>query len=802
MRVPYTWLKDFIEIEMTAQELAGVLTNAGIEVEEIITLKTDFSGVVVVEVLAVEKHPEADKLFVTQVWDGEEEHTVVAGIANMQPGDKVPLAKPGALLPGDIKIKRARLRGVESAGMLCSAAELGLALNAETNGILVLDKNTSLGQPLEKALYLTDPILVLGLTPNRADCLGLLGVAHEVAALTGKMVEMPITAASMKPSTCLVPKITIKDSKLCARYAGLVLRDVRIGASPVWMQVRLLQVGVRPINNIVDVTNYVMWEWGQPLHAFDYPALAERSVVVRPALAGEIIVTLDSMERLLTDEMLVIADAKRPIAIAGVMGGLETEVTKETTSVLLESAHFDPVSIRRTGRSLGLYSEAQQRFEKGVDVNSCAQAILRASQLIEILGAGVTDGDVVDEYVAPRYPKQIRLRPERARKLIGLEISQLEMAMIFRRQGFSVGEGTQLHVTVPTRRQDLQLEVDLIEEVARIYGYEKIGITLPAGAMTQGRLTHRQQLLKKTRQTLLACGFAEVINYSFISPQAAEKLQIPAASPLRQEIFIANPLSEEQSLMRTQLTSGLLTNIAYNKNRNQHDLKLFELGSVYFAQELLLQRGAAERLVLGIAITGAFPAEHWQQKPVAVDFFELKGVVETFFARLGCGQIKYLPAEIAWCQSGQSAGILLGDEEVGWLGRIHPAVADGYGLDKPAYLAEINLQLVLSRANLLLQYALLPRYPAMLRDIAIVVPDTVSAAEVIGLIREAGGPLVEEVNLFDLYRGPQIPTGSRSLAFAVKYRDPAKTLSDDVVTRQHQSIEEALAARFSASLRR
>lgn len=801
MRVPYTWLKDFIEIELTAKELADVLTNAGIEVEEVTTLNVDFSGVVVAEVLTVEKHPEADKLFVTKVWDGEEQHTVVAGIANMQPGDRVPLAKPGAVLPGNLKIKRARLRGVESAGMLCSATELGLALNANPAGILVLDKSTPLGKPLAEALYLTDPILVLGLTPNRADCLGLLGVAYEVASLTGKLVQLPNTTANLKPSTFPAPKISIKDPNLCARYAGLVVRDVRIGYSPIWLQVRLLQAGVRPINNIVDVTNYVMWEWGQPLHAFDYSTLAEGRIEVRPASENELLVTLDSIERPLTAEMLVIADALRPIAIAGVMGGLATEVTAETTCVLLESAHFDHTSIRRTGRSLGLYSEAQQRFEKGVDVSGCVQAITRASRLIELLGAGLPDGGVVDEYVAPRYPQQIRLRPERARKLIGLEISQLEMALIFRRQGFSVGEGTQLHVTVPTRRLDLQLEVDLIEEVARIHGYQKIGTTLPAGAMTQGRLTDRQQLLKKTKQTLQACGFAEVINYSFISPQDAAKLQIPAGSRLLETIAIANHLSEEQSVMRTQLVSGLLSNLAYNKNRNQHDLKLFELGSVYFAQELPREL-ADERTVLGIAITGIFPDEHWQQKPLTADFFDLKGTVEVVFARLGCGSVAYQPAEIPWCQPGQSASILLHGEKVGWLGRIHPNVADGYGLTQPAYLAELDLQAVLSQASLIPAFVSLPRYPAMLRDMAVVVPDAVSAAEVIGLIREVGGPLVEEVKLFDLYCGPQIPAGSRSLAFAVKYRDRSRTLSDEVVARQHQSIEEALVVRFSASLRR
>lgn len=802
MRVPYTWLKDFIELDVSAEELAETLTNAGIEVEEITTLAPNFSGVVVAEVVSVEKHPEADKLFVTRVRDGSGEHTVVAGIANMKAGDKVPLARPGAQLPGAVTIKRTKLRGVESAGMLCSADELGLALNPGVDGILLLDNDAPLGLPLEDALLLHDPILVLGLTPNRADCLGLLGVAHEVGALTGKTVQLPNIQASLSASTEPVPGISIEDPELCARYAGLVIRDTQIGLSPIWMQVRLLQAGVRPISNIVDVTNYVMWEWGQPLHAFDYATLAGHSIVVRPARAGETLVTLDNMERTLSEEMLVIADAERPVAVAGVMGGLETEVTAATTTVLLESAHFNPVSIRRTGRSLGLYSEAQQRFEKGVDVNGSVQAIRRAARLIELLGAGRVDGDVVDEYVAPRYPKQIRLRPERARKLIGLEISQLEMASIFQRQGFAVEEGTHIHVTVPTRRADLQAEVDLIEEVARIHGYHKIATTLPAGAMTQGRLTDSQKALLNVRQTLVACGLAEVINYSFISPQMAGKLQIPDGSRLSRGIPIANPLSEEQSVMRTQLTGGLLSTLAYNKNRNQHNLKLFELGAVYLPEELPLEKLPDERTVLGLAVTGMFPSDHWQQKAAAADFFDVKGIVETILARLGITRAAYLPADIPWCQPGQTASLLLDGEEAGWLGRIHPTVLDRFDLDKPVYVAELDMRVLLSRANLTPGYSSLPRYPAVLRDIAVVVPDAVNADEVIGLIREAGGPLVEDVTLFDQYRGPQIPAGSRSLAFAVTYRDPQKTLSDDVVAKQHANIESALAARFSASLRR
>ena len=801
MRVPYTWLKDFIELEQSAEELAELLTNAGIEVEEITTLKPDFTHVVVAEVKSLDKHPEADKLFVVQVFDGNEETTVVAGINNFSPGDKIPLAKPGARLPGDMKIRRTKLRGVESHGMLCSAEELGLALNPGIDGILVLDNETPVGVPLEDALYLNDPILILGLTPNRADCLGLLGVAHEAAALTGKEIQMPDMTLPTTSAVQPVPKISIQDKTLCARYAGLVLQGVQVGLAPIWMQVRLLQAGVRPISNIVDITNYVMWEWGQPLHAFDYHTLADHSIVVRPAVEGETIMTLDNQERVLLPEMLVIADANEPVAIAGVMGGLATEVTAATDTVLLESAHFDPVSIRRTGRSLGLYSEAQQRFEKGIDANGCTQAIRRAASLIQLLNAGMVDGDIVDEYVTPCYPKQIRLRPDRARQVIGLEISQLEMATIFKRQGFQVEEGTQLHVTPPTHRADLQEEVDLIEEVARIHGYDKIGTTLPSGTMTQGRRTEKQRALKKVRETLTACGLAEVINYSFVSPQMFDRLQIPMDSTLRQAVTIANPLSEEQSVMRTLLTGGMLETLSYNRNRNEQSIKVFELGAVYLPQELPLKELPVENTLLGIAMTGNFPEEHWRHKPVDVDFFDVKGVVETLLSRLGITEIQVGEVELPWCQPGLTATVFIKGVEIGWIGRLHPEVADAYDLDKPVFLAELNVSAIIDQANLITEYIRLPRYPAVLRDIAVVIPDTVSTSEVIALMREAGGSIVEDITLFDLYRGPQIPEGSRSLAFAVTYRDVSRTLNDDVVTAEHQRIEEALSSRFGASLR-
>ncbi|NLM52973.1 MAG: phenylalanine--tRNA ligase subunit beta [Firmicutes bacterium] len=801
MRVPYTWLKDFVDLELPAQELADLLTHAGIEVDEITSLQPNFSGVVVAEVLKVEKHPDADKLYVVRVNDGSEEKTVVAGINNFAPGDKVPLAQPGAVLPGGVKIKKAKLRGIESMGMLCSAAELDLPLNPGVDGVLVLDRETPVGVPLAEALLLNDPILVLDLTPNRADCLGLIGVAYEVAALTGKKVQLPNNNLQLTKAQLPVPSIQIEAKDLCGRYVGLVIRDVQVDLSPIWLQVRLLQAGIRPISNIVDVTNYVMWEYGQPLHAFDYDTLADHSIIVRRARKGETLTTLDNIERILTPEMLVIADTKRAVGLAGVMGGLETEVTENTRNVFLESAHFTAVNIRRTGRALGLYSEAQQRFEKGVDINGCAEAIRRAARLLEILGAGSVDGEVVDAYINPRNPKRISMRPQRARKLLGLEISQLEMANIFKRLGFQVEEGTQLHVTVPTLRADLQEEVDLIEEVARIYGYDKIDTTLPKGVITQGSLTEKQRALRKVKEVLTACGLTEAICYSFISPQQFDKLCLPMDSPLRRVLKIANPLSEEQSVMRTMLLGGLLDVLVYNQNRNERNLKLFEIGSVFIPAAEPLAKLPQEPTMLGITLMGAFPAEHWQQKPSPTDFFEVKGIVEVLLERLGIAEYTFTACELPWCQPGQTAALFIAQEQVGWLGRIHPDVLDNYDLEQPVFAAELNLELLLKHARLTAKYVPLPRYPAVLRDLAVVVPDTVTAKEVIDVISEVGGKLVEKVTLFDQYRGPQIPENCRSLAFAVTYRDLQRTLSDEVVAALHQKIEAALRERLGAELR-
>jgi phenylalanyl-tRNA synthetase beta chain len=802
MRVPFSWLRDFIELELAAQEAAELLTRSGVEVEEITSLAPEFSGVVTAQVLSAEKHPQADRLYVTKVFDGREQLTVVAGVANMKPGDIVPLATVGACLPGGLKIGAVKRRGIESCGMLCSAKELGLEFSAGTDGILVLDKGTQPGLPLEQALNLNDPILLLGLTPNRADCLGLLGVAYELAALTGRQVRLPDLLLHDVDHALPQPRIEIAAPSLCSRYAGLLFKDVRVGTSPLWLQVRLIQAGIRPINNIVDVTNYCMWELGQPLHAFDYETLDGRAIVVRTAREGEKIVTLDEQERKLTPEMLVIADAAKPVAVAGVMGGRDTEITADTTTVLLEAAHFNPVSIRRTGRSLGLYSEAQQRFEKGVDVNGCVQAACRAADLLRRLGAARPAGEVVDVCAVPGTLRQISLRPERARKLLGLQISQKEMASIFRRQGFVVEEGTQLHITVPTRRADLQAEVDLIEEVARIHGYENIPATLPAGVVSQGFRSGRQLALKKLRETMTSCGYTEVINYSFLSTVHFDSLGLNAADKLKNAVSVANPLSEEQAVMRTQLTAGLLDNVVYNRNRHQLNTKLFELGAVYFPAADAQTALPEQRLKLGLVITGVFPAEHWRDKPVPCDFFDLKGTVEEVLERLGVSGVSFQDTELPWCQTGQTAQIRVRGEQAGWLGRIHEETLEAYDLDGNVFAGELDVETLLPHVRLNSEYRPLPRYPALLRDMAVIVPDQVSADRVTMVISEAGGPWVETVTLFDLYRGPQVPAGCRSLAYAITYRDVNRTLSDEDATRLHSKIEKALEEKLGAGFRK
>lgn len=810
MKVSYEWLQDYIEIELTPEGLADKLTMSGIEVESISCLDPGLEGVVVGKVLSIERHPRAEKLYLVQVDIRGEALGVVVGIANFQVGDLVPVALPGALLPGGQRIAEADLRGVTSRGMLCSAGELGLEF-CHPHGILVLDQGFPVGEEISRALGLKDPVLELGLTPNRADCLGLLGVAREVSALTGRPLKpaFPPMAEDLGEKARELAEIKILDEDLCPRYSARIVREVNIEPSPLWLQRRLMSSGIRPISSVVDATNYVMWETGQPLHAFDYDRVKDHTIIIRRAYPGEKLVTLDGQERKLEEDMLVIADPSGPIALAGVMGGLDTEITPGTSTVLLESASFHPASIRRTSRDLGLRSEASLRFEKGVDPNGTVIAADRVAQvLVEISGGRLLEG-VLDRYPVPRPSRTLLFQPGKANQVLGLGLPGEEMKNIFHRLQFKVkelpveaGKEAVMEVEVPTRRPDITREIDLVEEVARVYGYHHIGTTLPRGPITQGRKNREQKLQDLAREIMVSCGLCEAVTYSFINPGSLDKLRLDPGDPLREAIPLSNPLSEEQGIMRTTLAANLLQVLHYNLNRNQYDQGIFELGSVFLPGKALSPASLPrERSTLALALMGDYQDRGWKGEPVPADFFLLKGMVELLLDRLGINDYQFVPVHYPLFHPTRAAELRVAGEKAGILGEVHGKVITAFDLEDRVYLGELDYALISQRASLEVDFKALPRFPAVLRDMALVVKEEVPAGDLAGEILAAGGELVEGLKLFDLYRGDQVPPGHKSLAYSIVYRAPGRTLTDGEVNQVHQEITGRLAQKFAARLR-
>jgi len=804
MLVSYEWLKDYVEIDLSPEELAEKLTMTGIEVESVRQLDPGLKGVVVGKVLSVNKHPEADKLYVVQVDVKDEILDIVVGIANYETGDLVPVAKPGAVLPNGMKIKKTKLRGVNSNGMLCSSEELGLELCHEY-GILVLDEVHPVGQEIADALGLRDWVLELGLTPNRSDCLGLIGLAYEVSAITGAPLKLDFPEVKEDEEDIVeMAQVRIIDEELCPRYSAKIIKNIKIQPSPLWYQRRLLSVGIRPINNIVDVTNYVMWESGQPLHAFDYDRVKDSTVIIRRAYKDEKLITLDEQERCLEEDMLVIADPSGAVALAGVMGGLSTEITEKTRDVLLESANFEPTTIRKTSRDLGLRSEASLRFERWVDPNGTVDAANRAAQLLARLANGQVVKGTLDEYPVVKGKTSVHFRPDKARKIIGLNLADSEMKSIFNKLGLSVSEvnDNNFKVQIPTRRPDITREEDLVEEVARIYGYEHIETTLPRGTITQGRKTREQKLVDMTKELLIACGLYEVITYSFVSSRILNDLKLEVNDYLRNVVNIYNPISEEQSVMRTTLLGNLLNVLKYNVNRNIYSQRIFELGNVFLPGEKSSANSLPEeRETLTMALMGIWEEKNWQQKQNPVDFYYLKGIIEALLGRLGIVDYKFYPVKYPSFHPARAAEIFIGEEKVGILGEVHADVASRFDLQERVYMAELNFKTLSRHAKMLINFKPLPRFPAVLRDIAVMVKEDVLSHDISREIFNAGGELVENVTLFDMYQGEQISTGYRSLAYSIVYRSKQKTLTDEEVNEVHQRIIKSLEEEFGAGLR-
>ncbi len=820
MRVSYKWLQEYVDLTgISPEELAERLTLSGIEVEAVERLGQEIEGVVIGYVQEREKHPNADRLSVCRVDAGTGESLqIVCGAANVAAGQKVPVALVGAKLPGGVKIKKSRLRDVESQGMICSAQELGMPerflRKEQTEGILVLPDEAEVGQPIQSFLGLDDVVLELSLTPNRGDCLSMIGVAYEVAAILDRDVKLPHVRVKEAATTVRFP-VRIEAPDACMRYAGRVIRNLRIGPSPQWLQNRLIAAGMRPINNVVDITNYVMLEYGQPLHAFDADRIATGEIVVRKAKSGEVLVTLDDITRKLDEEMLLITDGKQPIGLAGVMGGANSEVTETTTTVFLESAKFSPVSVRKTAQKLGLRSEASLRFEKGVATEHLLPALDRATQLMVELAGGVVDAGTVEAIAQEEPPVTIQLHLERLNRLLGTQLEAKTVEEILRRlrlpftafpeidseQASNSGRGWT--VQVPSRRGDLTIEADLAEEVARLYGYDRIPTSMPEGVLTSGGLTPEQQLRRNIRRWLVQRGWTEVITYTFTDSQSLEQIQ-----PLHESghaIPLQMPMSEERSHLRTGLLSHLLDAAEYNRNRKTDSLAIFEMGKTFHATEWPMQRLPEERWGLAGLLTGTW-RNHWNGEKEQADFYLLKGVLEDLFAWMGLGQALATVTFEPWSEAkgfhpGRTALCRIGEETVGILGQLHPTLAEQHHL-KETFLFQLDLD-VLSRltADQEIEYRPVPAFPAIQRDLAVVVPEAVQASQVESVIREAAGPWLERLQLFDLYRGQPLAEQEKSLAYSLLFRHPERTLTDDEVNQVHEQVIAALASSLGARLR-
>ncbi len=799
MLVPINWIKEYVDIDENsdAVELANMLTMTGSNVEEVITLREDISNVVVGKILSVEPHPNADKLVVCKVDVGEETIQIVTGADNVAAGQLVPIALHGAKLPGGIVIKRGKLRGEESHGMMCSGEELELKdadyPGAEVDGILILQEDYPLGMDIKEALDLGGDVIDFEITSNRPDCLSIVGMAREFAVTTGKTLTMPeITVKKGEGNIADDLQIEVKDTELCPRYIARVVKDIKIEPSPQWMRRRLAAAGVRPINNIVDITNYVMLELGQPMHAFDLDKVAGRKIIVRRANPGESLVTLDDKNRNLTPDMLVIADSEKPIAMAGVMGGANTEITDATNQIVFESALFNGASVRMTSKALGLRSESSSRFEKGLDINMALTAVDRAVQLVQELGAGTIVEGHIDVLNASTEKRQLKVDINKINNLLGLNLEYSEITGILNDLGLeSSVEGELLTVLVPTFRNDIEGAADLAEEVARIYGYDRIPMTLMESSASKGTITEEQRLLAQIKQALVGMGMYEVITYSFNSPRVYESIGWKEEDKKPDVVTILNPLGEDQSIMRTTLFPQILQVMSHNYNHRLESCSIFEINPIFLPKSLPLTDLPDEVLTLAMG-------EYGENS----DFYSLKGKLEKLVSLLGLAdRVSFQPGTHSALHPGRTAEVLLDGEAIGVFGEVHPRISEGYEIGVRAVLGELNLQVLLDQADTNKQYKSLPRYPAVTRDLAFVVEKRVPAAKILDTIRKGGGSILEEVELFDIYEGSQIPEGHKSMAYALSYRASDRTLKDDEVNKAHDKIIGMLEADLGASLR-
>lgn len=799
MKIPLNWLADYIELDVSVEELCEKMTLLGLEIEGVQRPGDEIQKVVVGEILSIEAHPDADKLVVCQTNVGQEGPVqIVCGAKNMKVGDKVPTALVGGSLPGGFKIGKRKMRGVESQGMMCSPRELGLGENHD--GLLILEGDFTVGEDVKRPLGLDEVVLEIEVTPNRGDWAGLYGIARELAAAYGTECSLPhLDLKESGTKAADTSSVTIEDPGLCPRYIGRLLTGVTVGPSPAWLAQRLIASGQRPINNIVDVTNYVLLETGQPLHAFDTKKLNEGRIVVRRAKDGETIKVIDQTEHTLSSDMLIIADARDPVAIAGVMGGFDTEVGEGTTEVFLESAYFDPVSVRRTARALNTITEASQRFQRGTDPEMAAYASARAAQLILEVAGGELLAGALDEHPKPAKRGEITLRFDRTNALLGTDVSPGTQMKILESLGFEIlsTDNGGASFQVPTWRHDASMEADLIEEVARLYGYENIPSTLPK-VRSAGRVYAPEQTqLRHLKAYLAGSGLTETVNWTFqeVADLTRARLDTEADVP----VTLENPLSEKNAIMRTSLIPVLLKTASYNLRKNRRDLRIFEVGPVYAAADT--DTGAKQRHRLGIALAGQAADNHWSEEQRVVDLYDLKGYVEGLLDLLGAQDTAFESLDDPSFAAGNASEVLVHGNSVGRMGLVHGDVLEAFAIDAPVYLLELELDSLLKRTQKPGQFTEIPAHPPSLRDLAVVVSRDTEAGAVQALAQKAGGNLLKSVALFDVYTGNPIPDGKKSLALSLRFQSTERTLTDKDTDRACGKILKALEREFDAELR-
>lgn len=810
MQVSIKWLKDYIDFTETPEQLADKLTMAGIPVENVVDPGEGLEKVVTGRIEKLEPHQNSDHLQICTMNVGLAENIIiVTGAQNVAEGQVVPVAMVGAHLPNGMKISKGKLRGVASNGMLCSAQELKLDLEKlpeeQKTGIFILPSDTPVGIPAKDVLGLNDIVLEFELTANRADCFSVFGLVREIAAITGNKPHFPEIKVNEDDNTKLndIFSVEIADPDLCSRFSTRMLKNVKIGPSPEWMQQRLEGAGIRSINNVVDVTNFVMIELGHPMHAYDYDKITGKKLIARRAIEGEELHTLDDTSRKAKGEMLVIADSEKAAGLAGIMGGFETEITDTTTTVVLESADFYGPCIRRTARACGLSSEASGRFERGVDSETTIKALDRAAQLLQEMGACTVCEGIVDVYPNPKQANYVTFTPEQINNHLGTNIAKDVMLNIITSVGFDVtkDENDEITVKVPSWRNDVTCMADISEEIARLHGFDKIKSTLPNGVSMQGTQSAKQTFIDKVKSSLSSQGLYETISFALTNEETFNKLNIPQDSPLRKAVPIMNPLSDEYPLVRTTLLSSIFDNLARNLARKNDDVALFEVGSVFFPKALPVTELPDEVVKIAGAITGRRNAQGWNQANDMVDFYDAKGIIEELLANLRVTRYTVEAGTHYAMHPGKTALFKKGRDVIATVGEVHPAVLSAYGITKPVYIFELDATTVMKYMAKDLKYKALPKYPATSRDLAMLVDVDVNAADIEKAMTKAAGQNLTQITLFDVYTGKQVEEGKKSLAFSLTFQSNDKTLTDAEIDPAIEKIVAKLQKDFNANLR-